>query len=107
MRKPIYIAYEPEEAPWVFVGVKQTGLKKHAGGVYAFDPISYEVHEFYTSPMLKHPTGIGTRDGKLYVANQDLNSIHVFDLNTGEECDYLELNEVLKGDIEVIIISEH
>ena len=98
--QPIGLFYD-EYLDLVFVGSKS---KRYEGVVYALDEKKRSVYMQYPHPDITHPTGILTYDGILYVADQNLNQILTFDLNSGEFLRILPIN--LPGNIEQLTLSE-
>ena len=79
---PIGIHYDAGGTEYVFIGSKG----KYGAEVLAFHRHSADKYHktYYAEGILKHPAGITSYNGTLYVADQGLNSVFKFDIESGK-----------------------
>jgi len=81
VEKPISLLLDNDRGV-VFVGVK--GRRSQSATVYAVDVSTMKITKAYNHNNAKHATGIVLHEDTLFVADQGLSSIILFDVNTGE-----------------------
>ena len=79
---PIDVYYDAVDTKYVFIGSK---------GDYGAEVLAFHRHSvskyhktYYAEGILKHPAGITSYNGTLYVADQGLNSVFKFDIESGK-----------------------
>lgn len=89
----------------VYCSTKNT---RFGGAVYAIDTRTYEPIEYlvYRTKKMKHPTGITSYKGILYVAEQSHNSIHMFDMDTTKHLGKFVHSKDLPGRVEQLLLSD-
>lgn len=81
---------------------------RFGGAVYAIDAYTFEPIEdlVYRTKHMKHPTGITSYKGVLYVAEQSHNCIHMFDMDTAKHKGKFVHTKLLPGRIEQLLLSD-
>ena len=105
VENPIGIYYDRAQTKYIFIGSKG----KYKGKVIAYHRVSLRMtHKtYYAEGILKHPSGITSYNGTLYVADQGLNSVFKFDIETGKYLGVIvKLGKKEKYTIEGLMMSE-
>jgi len=79
---PIGIYYDKDDTKRIFIGSKG----EYGGVVQEYHRYSAATthRTFYAEGILKHPAGITSYNGTLFVSDQGLNSVFKFDMETGK-----------------------